>query len=74
MKTIHSKLPDGLNLDIRDVTKMVASTLYKKRIRSLGQFAELRKFSRLPFAELLGKYRSVASSIKSETSDNLKNN
>lgn len=56
MRTVNIKIPDNVDLDDKDITMLVASTLYEKGKLSLGQAAELAGLTKRTFAELLGKY------------------
>jgi predicted HTH domain antitoxin len=56
MRTVNFKIPDTVDLDDKDITMLVASTLYEKGKLSLGQAAELAGLTKRTFASLLGKY------------------
>jgi predicted HTH domain antitoxin len=56
MRTVNFKIPDTVDLDDKDITMLVASTLYEKGKLSLGQAAELAGLTKRTFAALLGKY------------------
>lgn len=74
MKTINLNIPDGLDIDEKDITMIVASTLYEKGKLSLGQAAQLAGLSKKAFAELLGKYDvSIFNFPPSDLSNDVKN-
>ncbi|MCH7398553.1 UPF0175 family protein [Belliella sp. DSM 107340] len=56
MRIVNFKIPDTVDLDDKDITMIVAATLYEKGKLSLGQAAELAGLTKVAFAELLGKY------------------
>jgi predicted HTH domain antitoxin len=56
MKTVTFNIPDNLDLDDKEVTMLVATSLYEHGKLSLGQAAELVGLTKQTFAELLGKY------------------
>lgn len=56
MRPVNCKIPDNVDLDDKDITMLVASTLYEKGKLSLGQAAELAGLTKRIFAELLKKY------------------
>lgn len=56
MKTLTIKIPDTLDLDVNDLSMLVATRLYEQGKLSLGQAAEVAGLSKRVFAELLGRY------------------
>ncbi len=56
MKTLTINLPDGLEMDDRELVMIVAARLYEQGKLSLGQAAEVSGLSKRTFAELLGSY------------------
>ncbi|MFN2457655.1 MAG: UPF0175 family protein [Chitinophagaceae bacterium] len=56
MKTLTLNIPDGVELDDKEVAMLVATKLYEQGKLSLGQAAELVGLTKRTFAELLGKY------------------
>jgi len=56
MKTISIKLPDSVNMDIKEVKFIIASRLYEQGQLSLGEAAEVVGVSKRTFIELLGDY------------------
>jgi len=56
MKTLTINLPDGLEMDDRELVMIVAARLYEQGKLSLGQAAEVAGLSKRTFAELLGSY------------------
>ena len=56
MKTLTINLPDGLEMDDRELVMIVAARLYEQGKLSLGQAAEVAGLTKRTFAELLGSY------------------
>jgi predicted HTH domain antitoxin len=74
MKTVAIKLPDFVDIDIRDIKFIIASKLYEQGKLSLGESAELAGTSKRTFMELLGDYGvSVFNYTPDELEDDLKN-
>ena len=56
MRTLSLKIPDTIDFDDKDISILVASSLYEKGKLSIGQAAELAGLSKRAFIEILGKY------------------
>ena len=56
MRSINFEIPENVDLDDKDITMIVASSLYNKGKLSLGQAAQLAGLTKRAFSELLGKY------------------
>ena len=54
MKTLTLQIPD--NLDEKEAQTLLAAKLYEKGSLSLGQAAELARYSKRTFMELLANY------------------
>lgn len=70
MKEIVLKFPDELDIQVNEISMIVASKLYEQGKLSLGQAAEITGLSKRVFAELLGKFNV---SIFNSPSDELVN-
>lgn len=74
MRTIQFNIPETVDLDDKEITMIVASTLYEKGKLSLGQAADLAGLTKRTFAELLGKYNvSIFNYSPSDLSGDVKN-
>lgn len=51
------KIPDTVEMDSKEFSMLVATTLYEQGRLSLGQAAEVAGLTKRTFAELLGRYR-----------------
>jgi predicted HTH domain antitoxin len=56
MRLISVNIPDSVDIDDKEVTMMVASSLYEKGRLSLGQAAEMAGLSKRTFSELIGNF------------------
>jgi len=56
MKEITFLLPEGLDLDERQIKLFLAAKLYESGKLSLGQAAEMAGLSKTTFAEILADY------------------
>jgi predicted HTH domain antitoxin len=56
MKTMTLNIPDGADLDEKEITLMLASRLYESGKLSLGQAADVAGLRKKTFAELLGHF------------------
>ena len=56
MNTLTIKLPDKVELDLDEVKVFLAAKLYESGKLSLGHAAEIAGYSKVAFAEVLGKY------------------
>jgi predicted HTH domain antitoxin len=70
MKKLVLDIPDCLDMNEREIKKMLAANLYECGKVSLGQAAESAGYSKRTFMELLGNYNV---SIFSENEQYLKN-
>jgi predicted HTH domain antitoxin len=57
MQVVTLNIPDFVDINIREVSMLVASQLYEQGKLSLGQAAELAGLSKRTFAELQGDYK-----------------
>jgi predicted HTH domain antitoxin len=74
MANLILKIPDALELDEKEVSMILAASLYEKRKLSLGQAADLAGLRKRTFAELLGKYKvSIFNYPASDLSVDIKN-
>lgn len=74
MSSVTLNLPDEFELDGKEVSLIVAASLYEKGKLSLGQAAELAGLTKQTFAELLGKYNvSIFNYPASDLSSDVKN-
>ncbi len=74
MKTVTLNIPDGVDIDDKEISMLVAAKLYEQRKLSLGQAAELAGLSKRTFAELLGRYNvSIFNYPASDLSRDVKN-
>lgn len=74
MRTINLKIPDSLDLEDKEISMIVASTLYEKGKLLLGQAAEMAGLSKRAFTELLGKYEvSIFNYPANDLSKDVKN-
>lgn len=74
MKTLAIKLPDFIDIEIREIKFIIASKLYEQGKLSLGEGAEVAGISKRTFMELLGNYGvSVFNYSPDELEDDLKN-
>jgi len=74
VRTIQFNIPETVDLDDKEITMIVASTLYEKGKLSLGQAADLAGLTKRTFAELLGKYNvSIFNYSPSDLSGDVKN-
>ena len=56
MKEITLKIPDNIDIEVNELSMIVAAKLYETGKSSLGQAAEIAGLTKRTFAELLGKY------------------
>lgn len=56
MKEVILQFPDELDIQVNEITMIVASKLYEQGKLSLGQASEIAGLSKRVFAELLGKF------------------
>lgn len=56
MNTLTIKFPETVELDPKEITVFLAAKLYESGKMSLGHAAELAGYSKVAFAEVLGKY------------------
>ena len=56
MKTVTLNIPEGLEIEDKEVAMLVASRLYEQGKLSLGQAAQITGLSKRAFAELLSSY------------------
>lgn len=56
MKTLTVQIPEGVDMDDKDILIMLAAKLYEKGKISLGQAADMAKLTKRKFAEVLGQY------------------
>ncbi len=74
MKTLKLNIPESVDLDVKDLEMLVATSLYEKGKLSLGQAADLVGLSKRTFAELLGRYNvSIFNHPASDLTRDVKN-
>jgi predicted HTH domain antitoxin len=74
MSSVTLNLPDEFELDGKEVSLIVVTSLYEKGKLSLGQAAELAGLTKQTFAELLGRYNvSIFNYPASDLSSDVKN-
>jgi predicted HTH domain antitoxin len=74
MKEITLKIPDNIDIEVNELSMIVAAKLYETGKLSLGQAAEIAGLTKRTFAELLGKYNvSIFNYSKEELIEELEN-
>ncbi len=74
MKTLTVTLPDNVDFDSSEVTKMIAAKLYERGDLTLGQAAKMSGMAKWDFAEVLSEYGvSIINYPASEIVNDVKN-